>query len=275
MPGRAVGSSRGAGQPLDWPRFPARPLPRFPAAVAEGPAAARAGPGARCLGDASEPGRATVGDRRQGDGAHAMRPWHGHLAAGQRRPGPARAALGALARGAAPAGRQARLGATATAAPLAARRRPPAAHWLRAGADLRRDRRRPARPNRTGGRRSRPQARPGQLRAPLDPAGGSAAAAAGRARHLPAAGRRHPCPNTACAPADSASSRHPPTSPQRGSAGHQPTTSCSPATPTSTRHGLRSCWAARTRPWAASSRPSVCVKAANAHPTTPSRLGRA
>jgi hypothetical protein len=51
----------------------------------------------------------------------------------------ARPALGALTRGAAPAGRQARPDPTATAAPLAARRGPPAAHRLRARADLRHD----------------------------------------------------------------------------------------------------------------------------------------
>jgi hypothetical protein len=39
--------------PLDFPPSPRPPSAAVAAAVAEGPAAARAGPGARCLGDAS------------------------------------------------------------------------------------------------------------------------------------------------------------------------------------------------------------------------------
>jgi len=52
-----VGSSRGAGQPLDWPRFPARPLPRSPPPWPRGLLLRELVQEHGCLGDASEPGR--------------------------------------------------------------------------------------------------------------------------------------------------------------------------------------------------------------------------
>jgi hypothetical protein len=51
------------GQPRDWPRFPGPPSAAVAAAVTEGPAAARAGPGARCLGDASRRPPSATGDK--------------------------------------------------------------------------------------------------------------------------------------------------------------------------------------------------------------------
>jgi hypothetical protein len=67
------------GQPLDWPRFPGPPSAAVAAAVAEGPAAARAGPGARCLGDASGQAGPTSATGDKGDHAQATRPWQGRV----------------------------------------------------------------------------------------------------------------------------------------------------------------------------------------------------